>query len=50
VEVPMMLSFATVPLMSTAQTIEKLINDTEDVNKKTMVNPYVSFIMLFYSS
>jgi len=40
------LSFATVPLMSTAQTIEKLINVAE-FNKKIMVNPYASFTMMF---
>jgi len=46
VEVPMMLSFATVPLMSTAQTIGKLINVAE-FNNKIMVNPNVSFTMMF---
>jgi hypothetical protein len=36
--------------MSTAQTIEKLINKIDIVSAESMVTPWVSFIMIFYSS
>ncbi len=47
VAVPMILSFATVPLISTAQTIEKPVKNTDIISKQSRITEWGRSFMLF---